>query len=496
MGVEIDVVRDVEAAHDPIQTTTRVVAQAHFERGLAQGFVGVEARGRIGRAVAIALDRAGRALEVADHGQVQVVAQPVLQDARHAVDVDALGRVFRRIELVGVVVLAGVGDIAVQSGRDPVVLARIAAIPATEQLQRQVRLGAEVHGHGGATREQISVAEAFAAPRIDNGRDLGLDDAADHGTVAAEIARAGARHEAPALLGQDGQAHADLVPQRTADGRLHGGVVMAADLDAARTFNRVAGPFGDGVDHAGRGVAAVQGALRPFEDLDAIQVKQRHAQIGVGGLIDAVHVQGDRRVAVGLVVVRAANAADADQAVVGAAEGVVDRDAGNLVHQARDAVDAATRGVVAVQQGDGQRHVLDPLRALLSGDDHLVDGGDVGGAGANLRNRKGALADLGRDQARSGQNLAQRLGRRHEADDATGALAAHQFRREDHLDISRAGEAGQGRFQRLAFNGEGDRLAAQGLREDRRSGGQDGHGAAGQQAAFQSARKRRGSGHW
>ncbi|MNL20826.1 hypothetical protein D3C87_1420920 [compost metagenome] len=99
---------------------------------------------------------------------------------------------------------------------------------------------------------------------------------------------------------------------------------MASDLKAARAFDHLARSLGDGVDHARRGVAAIEGALRPLQDLDPVQIEQRHAQIGVGGLVDAVHMQGDRGVAVGLVVVRAADAADADQPIVGAAEGIVD----------------------------------------------------------------------------------------------------------------------------------------------------------------------------
>ncbi|MNS26085.1 hypothetical protein D3C72_579970 [compost metagenome] len=498
MGVESDVVRDVEGAHNPVQPAAGVVAEAHFQRGLAQVLVRVEARGRIGRAVAIALDRAGRALDVADHGQVQVVGKLMLQHRRHAVDVDALGRIFGRIELVGIVVLARVGDVAVQRRRDAVVLARIAPVATAEQLQRHSGLGAEVQSHGGATGEQVLVAEAFTTARIDDGRNLGLDNAADHRTIAGQIARARARHETTALLRQHGQTHADLVAQRTADGRLHGQVVMAADLDAPGAFDHVARPLGDGVDDARRGVAPVQGALRPLQDLDPVQVEQGHAQIGVRGLIDAVHMQGDRGIAVGLVVVRAADAANADQAVVGAAKGVVHRHARNLVDQIGHAADPATRRVVAVQHRDRQRHVLDALGALLGRDDHVLDRSDAFGSEVGMGdcNRKGASADRRHRQPRALDHPTQGLGGGQDADDAVGAAAAHGLRREQDLHVGGARQAGQRLLHRLALDGEGNgRAAARRLGQSRRGCGHRGDGRAGEKHALEGDGARLGNEH-
>nr|P21134.1 RecName: Full=Phytoene dehydrogenase; AltName: Full=Phytoene desaturase [Synechocystis sp. PCC 6714]AAA62573.1 phytoene dehydrogenase [Synechocystis sp. PCC 6714] len=196
VGVEVDIVRDVEGAHDPVQTTVVVVAQTHFQRGLVQRLIGIEARGRIGRAVAVALHRASRALDVADHRQIQVIAQTMLQRRRHAIDVDAMGRILRRIELVRVVVLARIGDIAVQRRRDTVVLARVAPVAAAEQLHGQVGVRREIEGDSGPAGEQILVAETFTAARIDDGRNLGLGHAGDDRLEARQVARARPGHEA------------------------------------------------------------------------------------------------------------------------------------------------------------------------------------------------------------------------------------------------------------------------------------------------------------
>lgn len=128
-GVEVDLVGDEEPADDPVEPAACIVAQPDLQRGLAQLFIGVEAGRGIGRAVAVALDRSRGGLGARNDREVEVVAELMLQGRRQTVNVDVLRGIFGRIELVGVIVLAGVGDVGVERRRDPVVLARLATIP-------------------------------------------------------------------------------------------------------------------------------------------------------------------------------------------------------------------------------------------------------------------------------------------------------------------------------------------------------------------------------
>src|SRR3546814_1573350 len=64
-------------------------------------------------------------------------------------------------------------------------------------------------------------------------------------------------------------------------------IIAEVGLDAA--FEAVGRLGGDEVDQAGRGVAAIERALRPLEHFDAFEVHHRagvHDRIGISDLVD------------------------------------------------------------------------------------------------------------------------------------------------------------------------------------------------------------------
>src|SRR3546814_9896235 len=89
----------------------------------------------------------------------------------------------------------------------------------------------------------------------------------------------------------------------------------------------------DLVHNACGAVAAVEGALRPLQDLDAFDIEERRREEDVRGLIDIVDVHRDRGAAVRAVIVLAADAADADRRRCHAAEIRCDAHAGDLRRQ-------------------------------------------------------------------------------------------------------------------------------------------------------------------
>jgi hypothetical protein len=132
----------------------------------------------------------------------------------------------------------------------------------------------------------------------------------------------------------------EIVPADAARQRVPGGRALildgAVDLDAERPERRQievrvgivgaeiadAGPHpetelargrpGDDAERAALGVAAEQGALRPLEDLDPLDVEQRRAEAVLAAEVDAVHIDSDALLARGLVGVEGNDAAYSD----------------------------------------------------------------------------------------------------------------------------------------------------------------------------------------
>jgi hypothetical protein len=80
-------------------------------------------------------------------------------------------------------------------------------------------------------------------------------------------------------------------------------------------------------------------------------------------------MQRDRGVAIGLVVIRTADAADGQQAIIGTTKGVVDRQARDFVDQIGEVGHPAIGRLAAIEHAHGQRHIFEPLAALFGGDD-------------------------------------------------------------------------------------------------------------------------------
>jgi hypothetical protein len=127
---------------------------------------------------------------------------------------------------------------------------------------------------------------------------------------------------------------------------------------------------GDGVHRSTRGVAPVQGSLRPAQHLYALEVE--HGRIDEVAAVDviAVDIEGQRLIAALVVAVRLYAAhRQADESEV------VDR--GEIRRQARDALQIGNAGFVQVVTGKSahrNRHVLQALLAVLRGNDDFLDG--------------------------------------------------------------------------------------------------------------------------
>uniref|UniRef100_A0A0N4Z2S7 Ketoacyl_synth_N domain-containing protein n=1 Tax=Parastrongyloides trichosuri TaxID=131310 RepID=A0A0N4Z2S7_PARTI len=202
-----------------------------------------------------------------------------------------------------------------------------------------------------------------------------------------------------ALFCRDRQSAAQALGQRAGDIALGAELVLAAPFGHQTGGQLVRGTLGHEADGPAGGVAAIEGALRTAQDLDAIDVEDqalRHDRDRIG---DLVHIDADGgRVVRGIVL-----EADAAQAELGraAAEGRFDLEVGRGVLKLVDVGDALLRQAFAAEDAEGDADVLSRLFTPLSGDDDLVDGGDPirrrllshGGGGTQGRERPGGYAD-------------------------------------------------------------------------------------------------------
>ena len=179
-----------------------------------------------------------------------------------------------------------------------------------------------------------------------------------------------------ALLVQHRHARGHGVAERTGD-RAFGvdGVVraVAQTAVAAEVFFRTRGLE---LEHAGRRVAAEQRALRTAGHFDLVQIEQREALEDRVFLDHAVVHQRDRLGGVD-VEVGVAEAADVETRERAAERGF-DVQAGQTAGEQADVVAAGGQHFefLAVDGGDGHRHVLDVLHPALRGNG---DGVQLGG---------------------------------------------------------------------------------------------------------------------
>ena len=160
--------------------------------------------------------------------------------------------------------------------------------------------------------------------------------------------------EAVGLVVVDRGAIAGAVSERTANAELAANRVLVAVARLHGRLELVGRILGRDDDRPADRIAAVEGALRPFQNLDLLDVVQLLVELGGIGLQHAVHLHGDR----GLAVSCLRDAADDDEGVARVLR----------LHQrhVRDHLDEIGRPVDAsvLDQGLGEhidrhRHVLE-----------------------------------------------------------------------------------------------------------------------------------------
>ena len=202
-----------------------------------------------------------------------------------------------------------------------------------------------------------------------------------------------------AALAHDRQACGGVLADRPGDRALQVDLPAVADADA-----RIAAEFflrarRLELDHAGRRIAAEQGALRAACHFDLVEVEQREPLEDRVFLDHPVVHQRDRlrgvEVEIGI-----AQATDVE-ARERTAERGLDVQARQAAREQADVVAAGGQGLdlLAVQRGDRHRHVLDVLGPALRGH---VDGVQFGGVG-----RRGLLGHGRQGQQHGGSEAAQ-----------------------------------------------------------------------------------------
>src|SRR5690606_38478570 len=162
------------------------------------------------------------------------------------------------------------------------------------------------------------------------------------------------------------------LPDRTVDRTraFYCAVVAGGELDLRVEFAR--GPLGEDIDHACRGVLAEQGALRPLQHFNALQLAEIAEADAVARAVYAVDHDADRRLQPGVVADRA-DAADTRRrdGFIGCGGHYQAR------REEREVLDVPHAGVLQEllgDRGDDDRYVLQALFALLRRDDDSFDG--------------------------------------------------------------------------------------------------------------------------
>ena len=362
-GVAVEQVGGAEVEVEAVRRTPLALGGDRGQRRPAEprgGPVGLQRHAAIldplaGAAVAPGLAR----VRVGDRGQAGIRHQSVDDRGSRATDDGH----------AGAAILVPVGDVGGQvQGQG------IAGIPAVLCADR-VEIPVEIVG--------------FAA-RANTGIDL--DEA-----VTAAVGRI----HAQCGLFSDGQVEARGEPEF--------GIVAGRQFRMGRRFK--VRTLGDHVDHAGRGVLAEQGALRPLQHLDALQLAEVAEAHAIARAVDPVDDDADRGFQAG-VVAHGPDAADAgggQRLALGAGHG----QAGHQHLQVLHVADAAVLEDFLGQRGHHDRHVLQGFLALLRGDDQLVErlGFSLGGRRAGVL-RHGRQGRQGGQRGHHGQGEATALGLR------------------------------------------------------------------------------------
>jgi len=172
------------------------------------------------------------------------------------------------------------------------------------------------------------------------------------------------------LAGADGGAQGQGIVHRNVDHAFELAVAVGARLESDAAFQQRGRGVRDHVHQAGRGVAAIQGALRPAQYFDAVDVEEVGGLAGRARDVHAVLHEGGRRVAlVGGVVV-----ADAADGHAQAREGLVDVHVGQARAQRCRIVGAEFAQLLTLEYAHGDRGARGGGDGALRRDHDFRDG--------------------------------------------------------------------------------------------------------------------------
>ncbi len=166
----------------------------------------------------------------------------------------------------------------------------------------------------------------------------------------------------------DGAAHVHLVGYCTSYGTFEGVFTIGAVEGPRRSVERVGRLIGDNVERPSDGVVAEEGALRPLQYFDMVQIEERVGSRTRAPVIDVVD-EGRHRLVEGAVFTRP----DTSNIHIGVAA------AGRHRYRGQGLRESLQRKGILLDEGlsadhlGRNRHVLKVLRAALSGDDYLFE---------------------------------------------------------------------------------------------------------------------------
>ncbi|MNS75991.1 hypothetical protein D3C72_1095230 [compost metagenome] len=242
------------------------------------------------------------------------------------------------------------------------------------QLLAPFRFGRQVDV-AGALVEEVVGDEGAAQLRRElpqqGGAHAHLVAGAILGRARHDVRAAAEVHRAVVAILDGGDAQRHVVGKRDIDHALRLQVALVAHGDAGRAHELGRARRGrHEVDGAGRGIAAVQRALRSARHLDVRQVVHQRRGALRTRRIHAVDIKGDSRVAQ-LRVVGRTDAAHVDVHAARVAM-LLDDEAGHHGGQRRQILDLVVLQGVLVEGGDGQRRLLHEGIAARGRDDDAV----------------------------------------------------------------------------------------------------------------------------
>ncbi|MNQ44173.1 hypothetical protein D3C85_579200 [compost metagenome] len=187
-------------------------------------------------------------------------------------------------------------------------------------------------------------------------------------------------------------------------------LIIAAISALQRQLRVLTQALGHVLDRAADGVAAIEGALRPAQDFQPLDVEDVQDRALRTGHINVVDIEADPRLEAPQRVLLADAADEAGQGRVGAARDL-DRGVRGLLLQGGDVGGASLFQSLGADGGDGDRHVLQRLFTATGGDDDVVDAGHL--FGFRLLGEARRCAQRGRDEDAGHQRQTQLSCRSH-----------------------------------------------------------------------------------